>query len=232
MKKISEKSKEREGRGKGNGKDYKPYIKAREFNSLGICSNFVDWKTGRHVELFSQTELAAYCTLHWDDSVIDINEQYPLDNESVTAILHKKNRELKERRLPALKSPIINNAPMTSDLVVTYADSKKKVFLVKYNKKSISERDIEKLWIEKTYWNQLGCEWKLIDQSDVNMILVKNIMLVTEFYDESRIFDEVSLIKHAIATKELEVDLEHDILNFQIQLGIWKNKEAVRVWPI
>lgn len=214
MKRISEKSKEREGRGEGSGKDYKPYIKAREFNSIGTCSNFVDWKTGRHVELLSQVELGAYCTLRWDDSVEDINEQYPLNNEKVRAILHKKNIELKEKGFPVMKSPIINEAPMTTDLVVTYKDGTKKIYSVKYDKKTISQRDIEKLWLEKAYWNQQGSEWKLIDKNDINMTLVKNIMLVTEFYDKSRIFDEVSLIKHAIATKEIAIDLEHEILDF------------------
>ena len=44
---ISEKGKQKEKRGLGVGPDYKPYIKVREFNSLGTCSNYVDWKNQR-----------------------------------------------------------------------------------------------------------------------------------------------------------------------------------------
>lgn len=45
MKQISDQRKRQEGRGTGTEKDYKPYIQAREVNSLGTCSNPIDWKT-------------------------------------------------------------------------------------------------------------------------------------------------------------------------------------------
>ena len=35
-----------EGRGKGHGRDYKPWIETREVSSSGTCSNPIDWKTG------------------------------------------------------------------------------------------------------------------------------------------------------------------------------------------
>lgn len=79
MGKISEQRKRQEGRGTGTKKDYKPYIQAREINSLGTCSNPIDWKTGRTIELLSQGESALWHILRWNDDVIDIREQYPLD---------------------------------------------------------------------------------------------------------------------------------------------------------
>ncbi|MCI7040733.1 MAG: TnsA endonuclease N-terminal domain-containing protein [Lachnospiraceae bacterium] len=211
---ITEKGKKREGRGKGDGVEYKPYIKAREFNSIGTCSNFIDWKNGKQYEFLSQTELFVFCMLRWDDDVIDIKEQYPLENEKVEKILKKLNDMAKERGEAKIKSPIKGGAPLTTDMLVIYRDGRKKAVSVKYDKTNISNRDVEKLWIEREYWISQGVEWKLYDQSDVNRNLVNNIMLVTEFYDESRVFDRISRLKHLIATKKLVVNMEDQILDF------------------
>jgi hypothetical protein len=75
MRRITEKRKMLENRGKGHGKDYKPYIRASEINSLGTTSNVVDWKIGRAMELLSQGELYWFYILRWDDNVSEIREQ-------------------------------------------------------------------------------------------------------------------------------------------------------------
>ena len=56
MRRKSDKAKRKEKYGIGHGADYKPYIRTSEFNSLGTCSNPIDWKTGRTVHLLSQGE--------------------------------------------------------------------------------------------------------------------------------------------------------------------------------
>lgn len=65
------------------------------------------------------------------------------------------------------------------------------------------------------YWKEKNVEWELIDSSMINKTLVRNVMLVTEFYDKTRVFDKISLIKHLIATKQLVVNLEDKILDFE-----------------
>ena len=55
---------------------------------------------------------------------------------------------------------------------------------------------------------EIMCGYK----TEVNKILVSNIRIVTEFYDSERVFDEISAIKHKIATKEIKTDLEAKIL--------------------
>lgn len=57
------KTKIKQGRGLGEGKDYKPFIKSREFNSMGTCSNVGDWKHGRQMQLLSQVEYGIYINL-------------------------------------------------------------------------------------------------------------------------------------------------------------------------
>ena len=65
-------SKIEEGRGKGSGASYKPWIQTREISSCGTCSNPKDWKTGRTVELLSQGEAYFWHILRWDDNILDV----------------------------------------------------------------------------------------------------------------------------------------------------------------
>lgn len=55
--------------------------------------------------------------------------------------------------------------------------------------------------------------FQMLFKDEVNMILANNIRLVTEFYDESKVFDKYSEVKHMIATKEIDVDLTKKILD-------------------
>ena len=86
---ISEEGRRLEGRGTGTGALYKPWIKCRELNSTGVATSFPDWKHGRMVELLSQAELWWYVVLRWDDDVIDIREQFPLDKERTDGIARR-----------------------------------------------------------------------------------------------------------------------------------------------
>lgn len=47
---ISNNTKNTRGMGKGEGKDYKPYITTSEFNSQGTTSIIKDWKTNRGID--------------------------------------------------------------------------------------------------------------------------------------------------------------------------------------
>lgn len=210
------KTKIKEQRGKGEGKDYKPFIKAREVNSLGTCSNVVDWKHGRQMQLLSQVEYGIYMQLRWRDDVVDIREQFPLDMIDVQKFLSKTNKELKNNGQKPIH-PLYGkeNEPMTTDFLLTLSNGTFEAIAVKPDKYKLSERDIEKIWFEKKYWNSKGIKFSLMDKSDINPILVKNIRLVTEFYDKSKVFDETSAIKHLIANKTLCIDLTKEIIDFE-----------------
>lgn len=80
MRKISLKTKINEKRGTGTCADYKPYIYVSESKSDGTASIITDWKHGRAIQCLSQSEAMAYYVLRWDDSNVDIREQYPLSS--------------------------------------------------------------------------------------------------------------------------------------------------------
>ena len=68
----------REGRGQGEGQDYKPWVTVQDFPSKGRCSRVLGWKTNRIHHLFTDSETRYFYLLEWEDAVVDIREHYPL----------------------------------------------------------------------------------------------------------------------------------------------------------
>lgn len=205
LSRVSEATKKEQHRGEGHGANYKPYIKVNEFNSLGTTCNPIDWKTGRTMELMSQGEMYLYYLLRWNDNVVDIREQFPLELESTLAIADELG----------IKHPKNRSTRMTSDLLVDYADGHQEVYSVKRNKKEVeNSRTEEKLKIEQLYWNLKGIPFYLTYTDDLNLSYVTNIRLAVEFYNKNDVFDEISQIKHLIATKQLQIDLSKELIDY------------------
>lgn len=202
---ISYKSKIREGRGKGEQADYLPWIKAREINSLGVTHNIIDWKHGRTIEFLSEGEAMEYYILRWDDNVIDIREQFPLPLDETNMIAEKAGL------MPVNKGEDC----MTTDLLVTMKDGTLKAYSVKADRSETEiPRNVEKLWIEKMYWQLHGVGWTQVYKEDMDRDFVDNIRLSVEYYDAEKVHDRISVVKHFIARKELIVDMKNGPLDF------------------
>ena len=203
--KISNESKIEEGRGKGKGEDYKPWIETREIGSKGTCSNPIDWKTGRTVELLSQGEAYFWHILRWNDAIDDIREQYPLDLKTTLKICDEYG----------IKHPHDRNTYMTSDFYVLYKNGKEKVFSVKNSRTVLkNKRTKEKLGIEACYWKKYrNVDFEIVYKEDMNIVYAENIRFVCVYYDRSKVFDEISLLKHLIATKQIVVDMENNLID-------------------
>lgn len=187
--------------GMGRGKDYLPYITTNEFNSQGTASIIPDWKTGRGVHCLSQAEAYWYYVLRWDDDNVDIREQYPLER-SITEQIAEKN---------GLKHPGNKEYVMTTDFLVERRDGTFIAYSVKTDRE-LAERTLQILCIEKIYWMNKGIDFRMLFKEDLNLILVRNIRNVVMFYDKAKVFDEISLIKHNIAVKEIQWNMEEQII--------------------
>lgn len=206
MPKITEQGKLRQGRGTGIGGNYKPWIKIREVNSIGTASTILDYKTGREVQLLSQAEVYYYYLLRWDDTVEDIREQFPLEL--------KKTLEIADQL--GLRHPRDRNSRMTTDLLVTRKDGSLEAYSVKIDESVLNNpRTIEKLFIEKTYWESESVPFHLCYKNSVNKILVRNIMDVVSCYKLTDVQDNIGMVRHMIAHKEIVVDMESAPLNYQ-----------------
>ncbi len=202
---LSLETKIKRGYGQGEGKDYKPFIRANRFPSNGTCSIIPDWKTGRSVHCLSQGEAMAYYLLRWDDENIDIREQFPLWDEDFT---NTPTRLIANQLCVTPPRGI-----MTTDFLVTRADGSLEAYSIKSNR-NLSERTVQKLCIEMLYWNSRNVSYTLAFKEDINQTLATNIRLVTEFYNAGAVLpdDPISAIKHKIAIKEYDIDMAHEVI--------------------
>ena len=204
MRKISDATKILEGRGTGEGINYKTWTLPHEFNSRGTCSLYPDWKTGRSISCLSQTELYVFVKLRWNDDVLEIREQFPLLPLSKTTEIAKR-----------LGVRPMNNgrSVMTTDFLVFFKDGTRKAVNVKASENDYKDkRNMESARIEQVYWQETyGIELTYATRSSLNMTEVLNIMDVVTCYDFSKVFDDFSLARHMIANKMILVDMTEKI---------------------
>ena len=69
----------KEGRGSGQGSEYRPWLTVRDLPSLGRVHRVFGHKSQRTHHLLSDLELAVFLLLEWLPEVTQIREQFPLD---------------------------------------------------------------------------------------------------------------------------------------------------------
>lgn len=159
----------KEGRGTGHGKDYKPWLTVRDVPSQGRSHRVRGYHTGRTHHLLSDLELAAFFLLEWHPSVTDIREQFPLRFEDTLDLAKKAGI-----RHPAVRGK--TNIMSTDFLVDTNSRSEPRMAIqVKTSSDLSVPRTIEKLQIEKLYWDQKEVSWYILTEKQVPRTVTKNI---------------------------------------------------------
>lgn len=162
----------KEGRGQGEGKDYKPWLTIRDVPSEGVVIRSKGWKTGRIHHFLSQLETHYFYTLEWSDEVVDIREQYPL-------LPLERTVEIAESL--GIKHPVDPKTQelnvMTTDFLVTVMTQKGKELRARTIKPStkLSERNIEKFAIEQQYYAEQNIDWAIVTESDKPEAFIRNI---------------------------------------------------------
>lgn len=184
--------------------EYSSSIKASRAKSIGTTSEFVDYKTGRMVTCLSQGEKKFWYILRWNDDVLDIKEQYPLDDELVDKIYIQLFGE------NSINTEIESNKHLTTDFFVTLRNGEHRAFQIKPNENSISNpHDLKRLQVEQLYFKSLGIQWNLIYSDDINQAYFDNIQRAVRYYDVSKAHDKVSKFQHLVATKQInDIDLQ------------------------
>jgi hypothetical protein len=163
-----------EGRGQGEGKEYKPWLTVQDFPSKGRVSRIFGWKTKRTHHFFTDTETRYFYLLEWEDDVLDIREHYPLFNcEEVIQNKAGLNFELfkdKDTGTPYILS--------TSFLITLKKPNGKIVYLARSLKADYElERKsaLERLEIERRYWQSQNIDWGIVTQKEIPVVKAKNI---------------------------------------------------------
>ncbi|OUS06581.1 transposase [Gammaproteobacteria bacterium 42_54_T18] len=160
----------KEGRGKGVGKFYKPFLEVRDVPSKGRCHRLPSITHGRVVHLLSDLELAIFYQLDWDVSIFDIREQFPLNPQDTKGLAE-------EYDIPHPEYQGVKQVMTTDFLVDRMVDGKtiKIALSGKYASDLDDPRTIEKQELERRYWHSKGVDWHIVTEKEIPATLVRNI---------------------------------------------------------
>ena len=161
-----------EGRGKGEGKDYKPWLTIQDVPSDGRASRCCGWKTGRIHHLMSDHEKRYFFLLEWAIDVVDILEQFPLDRKQTCKIAEDK--KIRHSQDIKTKAPLV----MTTDFLIKISTNGKTKYIARTVKPSIfleKPRVIEKFEIEREYWKRKEVDWGIVTEKEIPLGLASNI---------------------------------------------------------
>lgn len=169
------------------GADYVPALKVHDVPSAGQASRLA--YGGRTVHLLSALERCAFRTFQWQPEVFGIEEQYGLDLERTLSIAEEIG--VKHPMVRGKAEPVV----MTTDLVVYYRveDGERRIARsikpseelehgLAHNdrmRRKIS-RTIEKLEIERRYWEELGVGWAVLTENELPTARTMTIELMLE----------------------------------------------------
>lgn len=162
-----------EGRGTGEGKEYKPWLRIQDFPSSGRATRLLGNKTNRIHHLFTDSQTRCFYIWEWDKRVIDIREHYPLVDLEETIDTEDVNLDLFKDKVSG------ENYVITTTFLLTVKMDNGDV---KYFARSVKSKEqlnkkitCEKLEIERRYWEAKGIHWAIITEENIPKIKAKNI---------------------------------------------------------
>lgn len=197
---------QREGRGKGTLADYRPWIAVSDFSSSGKSRRVFSHKTGRVHHLLSDVEYQLFLLLEFSEQVLDIREQFPLPREETLSIAADKH--IKHPIYPGTKVHTV----LTTDFLVTVNRTGIKsleAYSCKRDDGVDSMRDLEKLEIERSFFDGMGAPFNLVFHSALPHARIRNLEWIrgAAAEDDSRLASD--------RLDELCVRMRHDLTNNQ-----------------
>ncbi len=196
----------KEGRGQGEGKDYLPWHRVSDVPSSGRVHRVFCPKTGRVHQLLSDNEYYALLLFWWDDTVIDIREQFPLLDRRET---------LEIAALCGVKHPTdpISGAlwVITTDFVVTVSTPygvETIAVAVKPIDKLSHVRTLEKLEIERRYWERRDVKWSILTDKQLKTIFTQNLAWILDKAPQTIFLDARGFDIDAAVLRELVIEKE------------------------
>lgn len=217
----------KEGRGSGEGKDYKPWLITQDYPSMGIATRVMGGKTKRMHHFFSNVQLQYFYLLEWEDDVLDIRESYPLLD--LRGMIEESDLRLDKFVDKESKTPFI----ITTTFLITLNNSGKNQSYaarsVKYASELSKNLTLEKLEIERRYWKAKGIDWAIVTNKEINNVKAKNIeWLHSSILENESIYlnmDEFHELGNSLLyrlTQNREMSINKVILSFEEDYGLQK----------
>lgn len=178
--------------GLGEGKSYKPWLRVQDVKSKGVRSQILGLKTQRIHHTLSSIETEFFYLAEYSDSVIDIREQFPLFPLNLS-IKIAESLNVAHPTHPGTDVPII----ITTDFLLTRKINGEIVYeaiSVKPESESDVLRVLEKLEIERVWWELLGVKFSYYVGNELTQIQSSNINWATHpLRTESKIYSSLEL---------------------------------------
>lgn len=162
-----------EGRGQGRGRNYRPWLLVQDVPSTGNASRVWSPITEREHHLMSNLERDYFLVAHAQKGLRDYREQFPLlPLEETMAIA--RGLGIDHPADPRTHEPIV----MTSDFVLTIADEPGELnfaFAIKPAAQLSSSRVLEKLEVERIFWQSRKVDWSIVTERELPKILLRNM---------------------------------------------------------
>jgi hypothetical protein len=185
-------------RGLGAGKEYLPFIYVNEMSSSGESVRVKSTTVGRVHHLLSGIELLAFLIFDWNSRTIDIREQYPLQIIDSLDIC----RQLGIRH-PQMSGKL---KVVTTDLLIDLDDNSQLAIAVKPSEQLSNTRTIEKLQIEKAYWEDRGVKWCIFTEQEISEAQRENLNWIRPYLD-------------------IETAAAHELTSSDVDDVLWRLKE-------
>ena len=218
----------KEGRGQGELAEYQPWLTVREVPSRGLSTRCKGWKTRRKHQLLSKLERKYFYALEWSKIVTDIREQYPLlplvDTLAIAKQLAFDHPAIPNKNDPKVLDPVV----LTTDFLITLSIDGKRVEqarTVKYAADLQSPRVLQKLEIERCYWEARQINWGIVTEHDIPTVLSDNVehLYPYRYMDEDSRYSRRELYSIAIvltkSVQERTSSLRHLALECDSTLG-------------
>ncbi len=162
----------KQGFGQGTANNYKPFFFVRDVPSVGSSNMIHSPNTGRIHHYLSTLEFWAHLIAEFSKDVIDIREQYALlpwtetqDTARKLGIVHPK--------YVGTDVPVV----MTTDILISkkQPDGVQLIAIAVKPEADLDERTMEKLLLERMYWNRRGVTWILLTDREIPQPLAQNL---------------------------------------------------------
>lgn len=215
----------KEGRGQGTEKDYIPWIKTSDYSSKGRSTRLLGIKTKRIHHLHSDNQLRAFLMFEHCDAVLDIRESFPLLD--VMEVIDDKDGLRFDKFTDSEGCPLV----ICTTFLLTVREETGEEKLVARSVKNTSELTkkitLEKLEIERRYWDARGVEWQVVTEKQLPRQLCDNIEWCRETLLEEMQENELAmeLLAYVQSNSSIPIKLLLNEFEYEQELepgkGLW-----------
>lgn len=162
----------KEGRGQGE-EEYKPWIEVADIPSRGRVTRIFSSKMNRVMHLLSDMQAMYYYLLEFDESVINVKEQYPLLD--IGDIVDHLDESLLKRLKNSDGTPLI----IVTTFLITARNENGELYSYARSIKDRNELEkratLERLEIQRRYYESRNIDWAIVTAEEINKQKARNV---------------------------------------------------------